>query len=540
MLTALINRLKQGLWLGLVLLMLGATLSMGFNPYRNLEIKTIIFNNPSQQIIVGKVYLPKLVKPPFPVVILCHGINNSKQHSHLLGVELARSGIAAIAFDFGGFGESYALPKKSNLIEQLNLTTQEDTEVILNYITTNFQQFNLNKIGMIGHSMGGNTALTFAQTHPEIESTITLSFGSEVNPDTPKNLLFGVGLYEQLNPISRLGVIFQSALDSSVQCDNNKRCGQFEQGNARKLLISPTADHFTSPFDPYLIQESIIWTEQSLQLPPQKFFNFKIHWFIVGQTLIFVGGLIIGVYCLYRHPLWIKSLGGLILIFWGFSKVGFLNSDISSTINIFVLNLIFLSHYASQHQDSWLRNLKQFCLYSILVLLVFWVITLFANFSEVVKSPYQLMYLPQFFIQWMFFIVYNLVLTIQLFLTPNYTFTLTVSGLFWILLIVELLYPAKILNLLGYLGVRIINWLRQPFRLGIGKLSRKEVITLTLLGIVLTVMIIIRLRDGLLSEAVEFGDIFLVLFGKMILFPIVLTVLTIRSRWFRYLEAKIT
>ena len=139
----------------------------------------------------------------------------------------------------------------------------------------------------------------------------------------------------------------------------------------------------------------------------------------------------------------------------------------------------------------------------------------------------------------MFFIGYNLILKTRLILTPNYSLNLTVSWLFWFLLIVEMVYPAKLLNLLGSLGIKAISWLRQPFSLGIRKLSRKEIITLGVLGIILPIVIIIRLKDGLLREAVEVGDIFLVLFGQMILLPIILMVFTIRSNWFSHLERKL-
>jgi hypothetical protein len=139
----------------------------------------------------------------------------------------------------------------------------------------------------------------------------------------------------------------------------------------------------------------------------------------------------------------------------------------------------------------------------------------------------------------MFFIIYNLSLKVRLILTPNYSLNLTVSWLFWLLLITEILFPSKFLNFIGFLGIKIISWLRQPFRLGIGKLSLKEAVTLVLLGVILAIVITIRLRDGLLSEAVEVGDIFLILFGQMILFPIILTIFVIRSRWFRHLEANI-
>lgn len=104
---------------------------------------------------------------------------------------------------------------------------------------------------------------------------------------------------------------------------------------------------------------------------------------------------------------------------------------------------------------------------------------------------------------------------------------------------IETLFPTKILNFLEFISISIINWLRQPFRLGLGRLSRQEGITLALLGIVLTIIIIIRWREGLLREALEMPNIFGILLIKTVFLPIFLIVSTLRSRWFHHLEASV-
>ncbi|MEG3436133.1 alpha/beta hydrolase [Pannus brasiliensis CCIBt3594] len=134
MLKWLQTKIHRGIRLGIILLIAGIVFSILSNPYVNLQVQPFTILNKNRETIAGKLYLPDSKKTPFPVVILGHGINNSKQHAHLLAVEFARNGIAAIAFDYRGFGESSPLTKSENLFDQLTVTTLEDTKEIYDYI----------------------------------------------------------------------------------------------------------------------------------------------------------------------------------------------------------------------------------------------------------------------------------------------------------------------------------------------------------------------------------------------------------------------
>lgn len=535
-----ITKIHRGIRLGIILLIAGIIFSILSNPYDNLQIQPFTILNKNRETIAGKLYLPNSKTTPFPVVILGHGINNSKQHAHLWGVEFARNGIAAIAFDFRGFGESSQLPKSENLVEQLTVTTQEDTRDIYDYIQKTSQQFDTQKIGIIGHSMGGNTALEFAKNYPDIRSTVTMSYGSEVTPTAPKNLLFALGIYEQLNPIHKLREIFiSSALPESKSCNPREICGDFATGTARHFSISPTSDHIIAPFDPYLIRETIAWTRKSFNLPDREIIGFKIHLFIFAQSLIFIGSLIIGVYCLQNYPIWIKGIGLLAIGIWLFNKISIASPDRSSFLLCFLFFLLFLSDYATRNPRTWAKKIIILLLYIGAGLTILFIATFFSNIRELFDRPDYLLYLPKFFLQYIFFIAYNVILKIRLILTPTYTMNLTISPWFWIPVIVETLYPRKIVGFLESIGSAIVNWLRQPFRWGFTIPTGKEAIVLGCLGVILTIIVIVRIQDGLLSEAIERSNVFIPLLFKTILLPIFLLVWTIRSRWFRRLESRI-
>ncbi|MEG3436132.1 hypothetical protein V0288_03290 [Pannus brasiliensis CCIBt3594] len=388
--------------------------------------------------------------------------------------------------------------------------------------------------------MGGNTALEFARKYPDIRSTVTMSYGSEVTPTAPKNLLFALGIYEQLNPIHKLREIFlHSALPESKPYNTNEICGDFATGTARKFFLSPTSDHIIAPFDPDLIREAIDWTRKSFNLPDREITGFKIHLFIVAQTLIFIGSLIISVYCLQNHPIWTKGIGVVAIGIWLFNKLSIASPDRSSFLLCFLFFLLFLSDYAARNPRTWAKKIIISLLYIGAGLTILFIATFFSNIRELLDRPDYLLYLPKFFLQFIFFVIYNVILKIRLILTPTYRMNLTISPWFWIPVIVETLYPRKIVNFLEWVGSGIVHWLRQPFRWGFTIPTGKEAIILGCLGVILTIIVIMRIQDGLLAEAIERSNVFLPLVFKTILLPIFLLVWTIRSRWFRHLEARI-
>ena len=77
----------------------------------------------------------------------------------------------------------------------------------------------------------------------------------------PANLFLGAGLYEQINPPSELfSTLQQATASNNPDCiDAVKVCGDFGEGTARKLVISPTVDRIIEPYNPGLIAEAVNW-----------------------------------------------------------------------------------------------------------------------------------------------------------------------------------------------------------------------------------------------------------------------------------------
>jgi predicted dienelactone hydrolase len=114
-------------------LIVGLLLHQGFYPH-NIATETINLKRDRDHALVGRLYIPDQTKTPYPTIILWHGVSSSKEMMEPLAIELARQGIAALAFDAGGFGESSARP----LSAAENL---QDARVVFDYVKQHPERF---------------------------------------------------------------------------------------------------------------------------------------------------------------------------------------------------------------------------------------------------------------------------------------------------------------------------------------------------------------------------------------------------------------
>lgn len=257
--------------------------------------------NPGQT-LVGEVYHPPTAAP-WPALLLCHGISSSKRTFTPLARELARRGIAAVVFDFGGYGQSY-----SRLRDFVG--NRRDATAMWQWMAQQ-PQFDPQRLGIGGHSMGGTTALEVAFVHPDVQTTVILGISGFATPTAPKNLLFVSGVYEELNPVTEMVTAFAEA--TATPTPPFTLTGDFNQGTARQLIFSPTADHITVPFDLTTQGAVIQWVEQSFGLPPSNAPLgsqwFQLGWVLVGAGCLGLGGLVYR--ALIRPWPWVRLGWGL-------------------------------------------------------------------------------------------------------------------------------------------------------------------------------------------------------------------------------------
>jgi len=129
-----------------------------------MEKKAYLKNQTGQR-IVGLFDLPK-GRGQFPVVIICHGFKGYKEQRHLktLAQQLAKNGIAAFRFDF-----TNEVGGSAGTIENIKFSQELiDLRSVIDFVSK--QKFvNPTKLGLAGHSLGGQVILTYTPTDPRIK-----------------------------------------------------------------------------------------------------------------------------------------------------------------------------------------------------------------------------------------------------------------------------------------------------------------------------------------------------------------------------------
>lgn len=104
-------------------------------------------------------------------VILLHMLNRAKSDWREFAIELQGAGYNVIAIDFRGHGDSEA--SVSQFTESNFNSMVEDVAAAKAYL----ESVGISKIGIVGASIGANTALNYAADDPEIKTIVLLSPG---------------------------------------------------------------------------------------------------------------------------------------------------------------------------------------------------------------------------------------------------------------------------------------------------------------------------------------------------------------------------
>ena len=101
-------------------------------------------------------------------IIYCHCFTCSKETitSHRISRMLAERGFAVLRFDFTGLGSS-----EGEFASTTFRSMQDDLKSAIRFLTQNYQAPSY----IIGHSFGGTTALSVAQSSKDIKGIVTLA-----------------------------------------------------------------------------------------------------------------------------------------------------------------------------------------------------------------------------------------------------------------------------------------------------------------------------------------------------------------------------
>ncbi|MFB4165234.1 alpha/beta hydrolase family protein [Alteribacillus sp. JSM 102045] len=136
----------------------------------------------------GNVHAPA-ARTKKPVVIICHGFKGFKDWNFFphLADTLAENGFYAIRFNFSHSGVN---KKDFDELDKFAVNTYSREQEDLNVLIANIKeeklpfsdQFDLERVGVLGHSRGGANAILFATDHPnEVKAVVTWNGVSDID-----------------------------------------------------------------------------------------------------------------------------------------------------------------------------------------------------------------------------------------------------------------------------------------------------------------------------------------------------------------------
>ncbi len=524
---------KLGIWLGAMTLMAGLLLHQGFYPH-NIATETINLKRDRDHALVGRLYIPDQTKAPYPTIILWHGVSSSKEMMEPLAIELARQGIAALAFDAGGFGESSARP----LSAEENL---KDARVVFDYVKQHPDRFDRLRLGVGGHSMGAATAIAFGSetNSDQIRVTIALGMSAEISRTSPANLLMGIGLYEELHSPTAMRETLQQGTGEATTEFQLK--GDFSDGSARKLVISSTSNHLIEPFDPSLIQEAVMWAVKAFGLPERSVL-LTMPLVLWGWFLILIGSVLSISYGLrelhfLRTKLRLVTVGMMVIaaIWLCLGMVGAIPSRMATNLILLMAAVLPVSTYTIS-QPKKLSSFLQLCgLYLSAIVIAYAIISLVMGWQELLTNPLYLLGLPQFLVQLPVAMIYSRVQELHGAIFPVYSNGLVPSWQLSLLFLPELIYPSGVFRAGTRVSGWIIKWSRQPLKLE--KVDRPNQKSLQLLiGLITVFAIVLFHQIRTATIPLESGITAIILLARMALFPALIVILIVRSPQFQTLE----
>ena len=213
------------------------------------------------------------IKNRVGTIVLIHGILSSKNMLRPYATDLVRYGWRVILVDQLGHGETGSkyrltmddIDDPAYALEKIINQSNSFRKALGAYLRSKLGE---EKIAFGGHSMGALLALLMAKEYDDdlnIVATIAIAppyLEGIVNRTVPRNILLCLGKYDEFITINDLKSYVNPDMPEVVEV--GRTYGNFTRGDARMVFISPSSDHIFEPYDPLIIEQSIIWLSRSV------------------------------------------------------------------------------------------------------------------------------------------------------------------------------------------------------------------------------------------------------------------------------------
>jgi dienelactone hydrolase len=413
------------------------------------------------------VYFPD---PPLfaraPAAVICQPFNSAPEYGRLLALELVRSGFVVLTFDWRGRTRQ---ENRQLMGSGAREVLRADAAAAVAYLRR-LREVDPARIVIAGHSVGGTLAIEAAADDPSIAAVASIGMEADVAPDRPRNLLWAAGLYDEFRVLNRMRDVFQAS--ASTAALEETTVGDFTRGTARRLGVSPSADHFTELQDREIHREVVEWFRQAVGLPrsPQRF------WLEARSLLILLAGfagLLAALATLRRVAggrRWVMrvaaaiALLGVVLLSLGSGPRFLAATNVTLWLTIFVLLAGFVAlRESAALQKGWRFAARAGVVVWVSVFLTFVV----NNVANYVHQPRYLLWLPEFALRHVLDGLYAyLVVASRPFLFSVYNPETLIPRL-WVYAVfgLEILFPGLLLGAVARLarrGAAPVSTRRQP------------------------------------------------------------------------------
>ena len=437
----------------------------------------------------------------FPAVVLAQPVNTPTEYGRALTMELLAEGYCVLTFDWRGWE-----PAENRQFARVGTpeTLLLDMASAVDYIRRQ-PGVDAERIAVTGHSAGGTLAIQVATADPRIAAVAAMGMEADVTPTRPRNLLWALGLYDEFRTPLRMLDYFHASANTAA--GNDVTVGDFRQGTARRLGVTPTADHFTELQDRILHREIVNWFNQAMGKPETtRGFGMQIRQWLM--LLAWLAALLLIIWSLLelvrgpRAPWVARTVPALgLAMIWGLARLSIwdlsLRKDAIQLLVIAAL-VVGLAQRASAAQPVPPTSTGRKALRLGVLVWLSVVLTLVVNnVASYFFEPAFLLWIPVFAVQHLADLtyVYTMVYPHALFFTPSPLGLLVPRLWIYLLLVAEVLAPGAVLGTLARLARHSGRQEMRPTR----RVSVVALVILAGLFGLLGVVVVLRLQQGFLT-----------------------------------------